>query len=174
MASTVSLDRVRDGRVWLATNRSITVDLPGSTNNGALASEISAIGRLHGDRLYKSYQFVEDDFARDGVPLIPGSTGVEVLTAPAETVNDEVLNKAGVDLVKALQLLGVTYIVIERVTVLPPSGTVWRVLAIGPTVQTRQQQIGQTVEAVLGNPPSGTNRLITKVLFVDGSVTRST
>ena len=75
---------------------------------------------------------------------------------------------------QALQLLGVTYIVIERVTVLPPSGTVWRVLAIGPTVQTRQQQIGQTVEAVLGNPPSGTNRLITKVLFVDGSVTRST
>ena len=96
-------------------------------------------------------------------------------TAPGLTLamNDQVLNNTGVDVVKALQPLGVTYIVIERVTVLRPSGTVWRVLAMGPTVQTRQQQIGQTVEFVLGNSLSGTDRVVTKVRFVTGSVTQS-
>ena len=97
-----------------------------------------------------------------------------MLTAPGLTlaVNDEVLNNTGVDVVKALQPLGVTYIVIERVTVLPPSGTVWRVLAMGPTVQTRQQQIGQTSSS-FSETRSLVGSGVTKVRFVTGSVTQS-
>jgi hypothetical protein len=174
MASTVSSHRVLNGRVWLNPKGAIAVDLPGSTNNGPLARELSAIGRLRGDRLYRPYQFVEAEFAREGVPLTPGSMGVEVLTEAPETVNDEVLGNTGVEVVKALQSLGVTYLVIERVTVLAPSGFVWRVVAIGPTIQTRQQQIGHTVEVVLGNSPPGANSVVTKDLFVNGSITKST